>query len=98
MPEGNLRTCPNGHPYYKGSDCPACLVCKALKKPKDSFISALSAPARRALENAGINTLEQLSEWTERDLLKLHGMGKSSIPKLREALEEEGLKLRSRVD
>lgn len=54
-------------------------------------MSALSAPAKRALENAGINTLDQLAKWTEKDLLQLHGMGPSSIPKLKQALEAEGL-------
>lgn len=53
--------------------------------------SRISAPARRALDNAGISTLKQLAEWTEKDLLKLHGMGPGTMPKLRKALEEEGL-------
>ncbi|MDQ0657796.1 DNA-directed RNA polymerase alpha subunit [Paenibacillus sp. W2I17] len=51
----------------------------------------LSAPARRALENEGITTLLQLAEYTEKEILKLHGIGPSAMPKLRNALEEEGL-------
>lgn len=35
----------------------------------------LVSPARRALQNAGITTLEQLTEVTEKELLQLHGMG-----------------------
>jgi len=43
------------------------------------------------LENNGITTLLQLSKLTEKDILKLHGMGKASLPVLRKALSEQGL-------
>jgi len=58
---------------------------------KQDFLSLLGAPARRALENNGIKTLQQLSKFSEKEILKLHGMGPSSIPKLRIALNSEGL-------
>ena len=51
----------------------------------------LSAPARRALDNAGYRNLEQLTELTEADLKKLHGMGPKGIEMLRQALSERGL-------
>jgi DNA-directed RNA polymerase alpha subunit len=54
-------------------------------------MSGLSAPARRALENAGIKTLKQLSKFSEKQILELHGMGPSSIPKLKAELKKEGL-------
>ncbi len=89
--EKTLKSCNKGHKYYKSSDCPTCPICEAEKNPKNGFLSLLSAPARRALENNGITTIEQLSKYSEKDLLKLHGLGKSSIPKLRTELEEKGL-------
>jgi DNA-directed RNA polymerase alpha subunit len=58
------------------------------------FLSVLSAPARRALENAGIKTLKALSQRSEREILQLHGMGPSSMPKLRKALASEGLEFK----
>jgi DNA-directed RNA polymerase alpha subunit len=58
---------------------------------EQNFLSMLSAPARRALENHGIKTLEKLSGFTEKEVLQFHGMGKSSIPKLVAALKEKGL-------
>jgi hypothetical protein len=61
-----------------------------MKKPEQSF-SSVVAPARRALENAGIKTPEQLSKYTVSQLLELHGMGPSSIPKLRKVLKSKGL-------
>lgn len=91
MSEKNLRTCEKGHKFYKNSDCPICPICEAQHKPKSGFLSLISAPARRALENAGINNLKLLSEQSEKDILKLHGIGKTAIPILRKALEEENL-------
>jgi DNA-directed RNA polymerase alpha subunit len=69
-------------------------MCEAARKPKDGFLSSLAAPARRALENKGINSLKELSMFSEAEILKFHGMGKSSIPKLKAALALAGLKLK----
>lgn len=60
-------------------------------KPESGFLSTLSAPARRALENNGITTVQQLSQYSEADILTFHGMGPGSLPKLRAALETNGL-------
>lgn len=89
--KGALRTCEQGHLYYKKSDCPTCPTCEAERKPTEGFLALLSAPARRALENEGITTLLQLAEYKEKEILKPHGIGPSAMPKLRNALEEEGL-------
>jgi uncharacterized protein YdhG (YjbR/CyaY superfamily) len=55
------------------------------------FPDFLGAPAKRALENNGIKTLKQLSQYREQEVLKFHGIGPSSLPKLREALRSENL-------
>lgn len=86
-----LRTCPNGHPFYKSSDCPSCPTCEEQRRPTNDFSSLLSAPARRALQAAGITTLKKLSTFTEKEILSLHGMGPKSIPTLKSALKTEGL-------
>lgn len=87
----NLRTCKKGHHYYKSSDCPTCPICESERKPQEGFLSLLSAPARRALENNGISTLEQLSKYSIKELMQFHGFGKNSIPILLSALEKEDL-------
>jgi predicted RecB family nuclease len=89
--EKNLRICNKGHNYYKSSDCPTCPTCEAEWKPESGFLALLSAPARRALENNGITTLQELSTYSEKDILKFHGMGPASLPKLRDALKRVGL-------
>lgn len=93
--EKQLKVCQKGHSYYKSSDCPTCPVCEQERRPKDGFLAALSAPARRALENKGVSTLKQLSGYTEKELLQLHGLGPSSIPRLKKALEQAGLSFRA---
>lgn len=89
-----LRICLQGHFYYKTSDCPVCPVCEKNKKPTEGFLSLLSAPARRALENKGIGTLKILSRYSVNELLALHGVGKTSIPILSAALKKQGLGLK----
>lgn len=53
------------------------------------------APAARALAGVGITSLEDVTEWAERDLLKLHGFGARGIRILREAMERHGLDFKS---
>ena len=85
------KVCVNGHTFYKSSNCPICPFCEAERSPKEGFLSLLGAPARRALENKGINTLKKLSAYSEQELLQLHGMGKATLPKLKLLLNKEGL-------
>ena len=88
MQKQNLRTCKEGHQYVKSSTCPTCPVCENERKTKDGFLSLLSAPARRALEQNGIKTVIQLSDFTEAEILDFHGIGKATIPILRKLLLE----------
>lgn len=84
-------TCKNGHTFYKSSSCRSCPKCAKEQKPVSGFIKQLSAPARRALESKKINSLADLSCYTKSEILALHGVGPSAIPKLEEALLMEGL-------
>lgn len=92
--KGNLRTCTNGHEYYKSSDCPVCPICESERKSEAEFLINISAPARRALERENIFTLKKLSEYSEKEILSFHGVGPSAIPKLKKALDSEGLSFR----
>jgi len=94
--EKSLRTCRKGHQYYKSTDCPTCPECEQERKPESGFLSLLSAPARRALEHNGITTLQQLSTYSEKEILQFHGMGPASMPKLRAVLQEKGLSFKSK--
>ncbi len=89
--EKSLRICEKGHKYYKSSDCQSCPTCDKESKPDSGFLSKLSSPARNALVHEGIDTLQKLSKYTEKEILKIHGIGPASLPTLRTSLEEEGL-------
>ncbi len=89
--KGKKKTCENGHTFIKSSDCPTCPICEQNRKPASEWMNILSAPARRALENEKITTLAKLAKYKSADILKLHGMGPASIPKLTKVLSDAGL-------
>lgn len=51
----------------------------------------IGKPAQRALTERGITTLNQLSDYTEKELLAIHGVGPKAIGILKELLTKEGL-------
>ncbi|CAG0958279.1 hypothetical protein ARNL5_00704 [Anaerolineae bacterium] len=46
----------------------------------------LAAPAQRALSAAGIQRLDQLTQFAETEIKQLHGIGPNTIAQLRRAL------------
>jgi len=96
MATKTLRTCEKGHIYYKSTDCPTCPICEREREVKNNFLASLGAPARRALENQGIDTEEKLSKYSKSEILKLHGLGPSTIPKLEKALSDKGLSFKKK--
>jgi hypothetical protein len=91
MAEKIKKTCKYGHTFYKSSDCPTCPTCEKMKEPASGFLGLLGNPARNALLNQGVDTIQKLSAFSEQEVLKMHGLGKASIPILKKALEEQGL-------
>lgn len=87
----NKKICANGHTFFKSSDCPVCPICEKENKPSNGFLSLVSAPAKRALEGAGIKTLKQLSTKYKNEILAVHGIGPSAIPILERELKANKL-------
>jgi hypothetical protein len=54
-------------------------------------MAGLSAPARRALTNAGYTRLAQLANVSANEVREWHGMGPKACEVLRRRLAEEGL-------
>lgn len=54
----------------------------------------ISAPAHRALANENITTIEELSQFTENQLLQLHGFG----PKALTILKEKGIQFKQETE
>ena len=51
----------------------------------------IGKPATNALLLAGFTHLEQFTTVSEKEILKLHGVGPKAVRTLREALHEKGL-------
>ena len=64
---------------------------KSRKKQAGDLPAKMGAPAERALTNAGIQNLKQLTKFTEAKIKRLHGVGPNALGKLRQALAEKGL-------
>lgn len=92
--KGSKRVFENGHTYFKSSNCPVCLICQNRKESAVDFYNGLSAPAKRALETANIRSLRKLFSFSIEQVLQLHGVRPSSIPKMEAALLEAGMKLK----
>jgi DNA-directed RNA polymerase alpha subunit len=66
------------------------------KAVQSELTKRLAAPAVRALNNVGIETLAQLSKHSESDITKLHGIGSSALKVLKAKLKAKGLSFRQR--
>ena len=53
----------------------------------------ISAPATRALNNAGYTTLRQLADVPRAELVELHGMGPKALRIIEDELRRHGLQL-----
>ena len=51
----------------------------------------LTSPARRALANAGVQNLKQLTKFSEDEVRQWHGIGPNALKQLRQALADKGL-------
>jgi predicted flap endonuclease-1-like 5' DNA nuclease len=61
---------------------------------REAFPPGTSGPALRALDTAGIRSLDDLADWTEAEVAALHGMGPKGIRTLSDALIESGRRFR----
>lgn len=51
----------------------------------------LAAPAQRALKSVGIERLEDLTKFSEAEIVALHGMGPNALGVLRNTLRDNGM-------
>jgi DNA-directed RNA polymerase alpha subunit len=58
---------------------------------KEPFEIKLAAPALRALANAGISKLKELSRYSEKEIAELHGIGNNALMKIKEALNKKDI-------
>ena len=65
--------------------------------PQESDLPRLAQPARRALANADIQRLEQLTSFSEADVRQWHGIGPNALDQLRRALAANKLSFSNKV-
>jgi DNA-directed RNA polymerase alpha subunit len=56
-----------------------------------ALFNKLAKPAQRALANAGIKTLDQLTLKTEAEIMNMHGIGQNAIKTIKKYLAENNL-------
>ena len=54
----------------------------------DFLLGVIAIPARRALKKEKIDSLEKLSDYSEKEILQLHGFGKNTVMKLKDHMKE----------
>ncbi|MDF2804720.1 MAG: DNA-binding domain protein [Anaerocolumna sp.] len=54
----------------------------------------IGEPARRALKVIGVSQLEELTKYSAKELLQLHGFGPKALRILKETLCQQELKLK----
>ncbi len=64
--------------------------------PQNSDFPKLAQPAQRALANAGIQQLEQLTKFSEAEVKQWHGIGPNALNQLRLAMAAKGLSFADR--
>ncbi|HVL22780.1 MAG TPA: hypothetical protein VM450_01765 [Thermomicrobiales bacterium] len=65
------------------------------RDPAGTPLPKIGAPATRALAAIGVTTVEQLSAYTEQELLALHGVGPRAIRILAPVMAELGVRFRA---
>lgn len=57
----------------------------------DILLKKLAKPAQRAIQNLGVTTIEDLTKYSEKEILELHGIGKNAMNSIKLTLNESGL-------
>jgi dihydrofolate reductase len=64
---------------------------EAINEAESDLPTGIGKPAEQALAVAGYNRLEQIAQVSEKEILKLHGVGPKAVGLLRQALAAKGL-------
>ncbi len=62
--------------------------------PLEKLLKQLPGPAQRAIQDAGIKTVEELSNMSETEIMALHGMGQGAIQTIKMFMAENGMALK----
>ncbi|MBL7878528.1 MAG: hypothetical protein JNN23_01500 [Chryseobacterium gambrini] len=64
-------------------------ICAVSHVVSGTFLQGiLAVPAQRALAKEKIDSLEKLSDYSEKEIMQLHGFGKNAMQKLKAYMKE----------
>lgn len=67
-------------------------ICVVNHVVESDFLKGIIAmPARRALGKEKIDSLEKLSDYSEEEIMQLHGFGKNTMGKLKSYMKENNV-------
>ncbi|WP_228439968.1 helix-hairpin-helix domain-containing protein [Chryseobacterium phocaeense] len=72
-----------------------CAVNHVVKKNNNFLSGVIAIPARRSLEREKIDSLEKLSDYSEEEIMKLHGFGKNAMEKLKIYMKEHEISFKN---
>ena len=58
--------------------------------PIELLLRKLASPARRALENTEVKTIEALAQMSEEEIMELHGIGRNAVKTIKAFMDEHG--------
>jgi len=64
-------------------------------KNNNFLYGVIAVPARRALEREKIDSLEKLSDYSEQEIMNLHGFGRNNMQKLKNHMKEHQVSFKS---
>lgn len=71
-------------------------ICVVNHVVENDFLEGIIAmPARRALEKEKIDSLEKLSDYSEKEIMQLHGFGKNTMGKLKNYMKENNVSFKN---
>ncbi|SDR03035.1 hypothetical protein SAMN05421664_3192 [Chryseobacterium soldanellicola] len=71
-------------------------ICVVSHVVEGDFLKGIIAmPARRALEKEKIDSLEKLSDYSEQEIMQLHGFGKNAMQKLKIYMKENQISFKN---
>jgi predicted flap endonuclease-1-like 5' DNA nuclease len=68
-----------------------------VKDEKTAWPKGMGAPARNALESLGVMGLDDVTKFSEKELLAIHGVGPKAVRVIKAALQEQGKALHSEL-
>lgn len=80
--------CEKGHRFERAGSFTVCPICDKENAPKDSFLSVLPAPARRAFEAHNVLTLSDYLKVPLTEVKDWHGVGPKALKLIDEMVKK----------